>query len=1247
MNQISKKALPVRHVSIRVPWSDNGWQGYVCDNPAGNHACLALSRISENRKDDFEQSVAGKAWSDLSIDQLPPCADEHGAFMSERPYARRLNHPYANYEPSYRGFRTTTFEHPAFSAACIPYAWMLRGKVEGETEGDEGTALRYGIDFDPNREPELKSAGKTWVQERKNQIALLDTFFSALVPELSLCFFYAKATPLSEDPRRVIVGVGRVKRVDAHHEYEHATEDHPRSIIWERNVHHSVRPEFDDGFLLPYQKILELAERNEGFDPTPMVAFAPDESFEAFSYGTEHVTDDEAIASLMSVLRALEAIPAEVAFDVAGAIAWVNSELNRIWRMRGPFPGLGSALEAFGVSHGTLVAMEIERALRDESGEWKQDPWDLVEAALQDPFLLPGAARTYLGPNKLKLFKGLKKERRDLLMLLSRFSLSADQANRFFEVAERRLAKIEASDAELIANPYLLYEGDRRSSDPIRLSTIDRGVFAKESILEKYPLPGSEPVRESDDPRRVRALAIELLERCARDEGSTVMPKDELIRRIRDEAVEPKCNVTTDLVDFYADTLEAEIVEIEEEDHQINFQLVRLSKIGDVIRRYVVRRTEEAGRHDAQHDWRKLVDNAIIEPVADGDSRDEEGRKEKADALKEIYTSRLSVLVGPAGTGKTTLLRALKGIPDVASGGILLLAPTGKARVRLEQVTDVTGAQTIAQFLLKFRRYSVDTGRYFLRGAEDRSGSHETVIIDEASMLTEEQLAATIDALKGVKRFVLVGDTRQLPPIGAGRPFVDIAEYLRAKGRGFGELSIQQRQEAGEQRLDTLLASWFTDRRDDPDSDKVWDAIRNGAEESGVEFIQWETPSELNAALSERLETNFRANEDRFWFEKSIGGSEFKDHIYFHPKRDARPGAGESAEAWQILSPVWGRDWGVEALNDYIHRKYRGAAIERAMNSDHRQRRVPKPVGPQRIIYGDKVINVRNERRSSVYPEAGSIFYVANGEIGSVVGKFKGRNAKAVPKHLEVEFSTQKGHKYTYWRNTLEGEAGSPPLQLAYAITVHKSQGSEFSRVFLVLPRKSPVLSRELLYTAVTRHKSALTVLHQGDVNELKDYSSAENSEIARRLTNLFHAPKPILVKRGDASKLMEASLVHRTTTNDFVRSKSEVIVANILTDLGLEYTYEKRFVGYDGTSRFPDFTVEDDDTGQTILIEHLGMLNHPGYKSAWERKLEWYASNGVTTDGGRRAMLVITRDGADGSIDAAEINRQLAEVFG
>jgi ATP-dependent exoDNAse (exonuclease V) alpha subunit len=122
------------------------------------------------------------------------------------------------------------------------------------------------------------------------------------------------------------------------------------------------------------------------------------------------------------------------------------------------------------------------------------------------------------------------------------------------------------------------------------------------------------------------------------------------------------------------------------------------------------------------------------------------------------------VLIGAAGTGKTTLLKFLCHAAPVKQRGVLLLAPTGKARVRLQQATEVE-ARTLAQFL-RPHRYDETTQTYRVIGDVERSSSCKTVIVDEASMLTEDMLAALLDALSGVDRIVLVGDPSQLPPDG-------------------------------------------------------------------------------------------------------------------------------------------------------------------------------------------------------------------------------------------------------------------------------------------------------------------------------------------------------------------------------------------------------------------------------------------------------------------------------------------------
>src|SRR5206468_6195788 len=110
-------------------------------------------------------------------------------------------------------------------------------------------------------------------------------------------------------------------------------------------------------------------------------------------------------------------------------------------------------------------------------------------------------------------------------------------------------------------------------------------------------------------------------------------------------------------------------------------------------------------------DWRALLDQNLGRSVGSKDSR---ARHEKTAALRELAESRFSVLVGPAGSGKTKLLSALCSDLAIRDGGILLLAPTGKARVRLQTQVGLP-AQTLSQFLLRpFGRYEPTTGTYRL-----------------------------------------------------------------------------------------------------------------------------------------------------------------------------------------------------------------------------------------------------------------------------------------------------------------------------------------------------------------------------------------------------------------------------------------------------------------------------------------------------------------------------------------------------
>ncbi len=527
----------------------------------------------------------------------------------------------------------------------------------------------------------------------------------------------------------------------------------------------------------------------------------------------------------------------------------------------------------------------------------------------------------------------------------------------------------------------------------------------------------------------------------------------------------------------------------------------------------------------------------------------------------------------------------------------------------------------------------------------------QTVIIDEASMLTEEMLGALIQALKSVQRLILIGDSRQLPPIGAGRPFVDIIKYLAPEridrifprvGPGYAELTIRRRQ-AGEERDDLQLAEWFSGSSIGPGEDDIFEKVVNGRRGRYVRFVQWDSPEELREELISALveELGLDGPEDIKKFEESLGSKDWKGIRFFNL------GSAERSECWQILSPVRSGVSGVQDLNRIVHKQFRQGRIDasRALKG----RKYPKPMGPEEIVYGDKVINLVNtdpkmpwNRHRKVYPEKDRP-YIANGEIGMAIGFFWKKDLPDLRWKLEVEFSSQPNHKYDFTAKDF-GEESNPVLELAYALTVHKSQGSEFGTTILVLPNPCRLLSRELLYTALTRQKNRVVILHQGQRGDLRKYSSDDRSETARRLTNLFQAPSPIYID----GRFYEENLIHRTSRGEMVRSKSEVIIADRLSTLNVEYLYEKPLT-INGATKYPDFTIEDVETGRTFYWEHCGMLYVPSYRKRWEEKLEWYKNNGILLpeEGeGENGTLIVTSETARGGISSQEIERIIRTVI-
>lgn len=1255
-----KTCIPIRHLSARVPWHDAGWDGTVCRAPRLNSSCLALNRIGSTKDEASEERYAGRFLSDIPGEDAPPCFAERVNFLSPKPQQRMARHAYAKTSEHHKHISNTNFTHPAYSVAATPFGWLLKDRAWGDkwrggTIDSQAIAERYGIDSRPEYEPSEPNwlEYRPWIQGHANQKALLNAFFGALKPQKSLIFIYAKRTPLIDLDQWMIIGVGRITSIGDLQEWDYDPPKNPpiRSYLWERSICHSIRTDGSDGVLLPYHDLLNRCENDADLDPQDCIAFVPGEYRNQFSYASEHVTPGSAIAALMSVKEALTAYNEKFGGDFTTQLKWIDQRLGELWNLRGPYPGLGSVLCAMGVEYGYQLAYHCW----EQAGE-NGDPWPVLATFVENSKSLPKDLKAQV-TGFTDMWKFLASDRGakrlTLAKLLARFYLTFEQAVRWWDPAARNNAKLhfagkEISDAAILRNPYTLYECDRLQPEPIAFRTIDQGAFPEKQVANVHPIPAPSVMTGPVDGRRLRAATAAVLEDAA-DNGDTLLAREEIIARVKKLNLSPALPATEDQYEIHGDKLAPVITPCMLKNGKPAYQVDRLVVTREVIGSTVQKRVKMGSRLDVNIDWRAEIDREFQKTAAPKGSLEERGRNEKAAALTELAASRFSVLIGAAGTGKTTLLKFLCLAAPIKQRGVLLLAPTGKARVRLQQATGAE-ARTLAQFL-RPHRYNEITQTYCVIGDVERSASCKTVIVDESSMLTEDQLAALLDALRGVERIILVGDPSQLPPIGAGRPFVDIVKLLAPEkfpvnkprvAAGYAELTIGSRQK-GAQRQDLELAELFSGRPTGPGGDEIISQLAEGNCGQHLRICPWTSPSQLASLLpkviGEELDVDHNDLEKSFAL-RALGGTESGGYVYFNFRS-----SGPAADKWQVLSPIKGEAAGTLILNRLIQSSFRAETRKRAQQQDRRFAKVAAPLGGDGIIYGDKVINLGNHRRYQVWPEKDQdgnepLKYVANGEIGIVTGPFRKKGTRVRLDNLKVTLSSQPGYEYTYWSTDFNEDGRL--LELAYALTVHKAQGSEFDKVFVVLPNPCRILSRELLYTALTRQNSRLILFCQGEPHKLLDYRHM--SDAARRLTNLFEPPDPVQV----GQRIYDNKHIHRSKRGELMISKSEVSIANELASAGIEYEYERPYIGEDKTRRYPDFTIEDVDTGVTWFWEHLGMLGDAEYERKWRLKLAWYRKNNIKLDeegGGPNGRLVISTE--THGLDHVQIAKLIRKIKG
>lgn len=362
-------------------------------------------------------------------------------------------------------------------------------------------------------------------------------------------------------------------------------------------------------------------------------------------------------------------------------------------------------------------------------------------------------------------------------------------------------------------------------------------------------------------------------------------------------------------------------------------------------------------------------------------------------AVRASVGSKVSIVTGGPGVGKTTIIRALVEIFQARTGvhkiTVQLGAPTGRAAKRM---AESTGAP--AQTLHRLLKYNPQTNAFTYN--EERPLAGDVFIFDEMSMVDIRLMADLVVALPRRATLILVGDTDQLPSVGPGNVLRDL-------------IASQ-----------TIPTSQLTEIFRQDSSGLI---VRNA--------------HHVNAG--EPFET--RAGASDFYFVAQDDPAKALDLVLdFMVTRIPRHFHLEPLQDVQVLTPMRRNLLGAENLNAAIQKRLNGAG--------------PGVVrGGMEFRAGDRVMQLRNNYDKDVY----------NGDVGFV------QSVESAERTLVVLFD---GRPVEYRAADLD------ELTLAYATTIHKSQGSEYPAVIVLLHRQHyMMLQRNLLYTAITRGKKLVLVI--------------------------------------------------------------------------------------------------------------------------------------------------------------------------
>jgi len=383
-------------------------------------------------------------------------------------------------------------------------------------------------------------------------------------------------------------------------------------------------------------------------------------------------------------------------------------------------------------------------------------------------------------------------------------------------------------------------------------------------------------------------------------------------------------------------------------------------------------------------------------------------------AIETALSTSLTVITGGPGTGKTTLIRSLVTILQTQNLRFALCSPTGRAAQRLQETTGLP-ALTVHRLL----KYNGAADRFTFN--RENPLPVDLVLIDEVSMVDLHLMSQLLEALPRGAALILVGDSDQIPSVGAGnvlRSIIDSGKFNTVRLTDIFRQSEKSLIKYNAQRINAGQMPLMTPN---PETDFHYIAV----------------PSAMAArAKLHQLITHLLAKDDGI--------------------RDA----GQLREL-QILVPTNSGALGTQRLNE---------ELQKALN--------PSPSGEAIGVFhaGDKVMITQNNYTKDVY----------NGDIGFI------RRIDHEDQTLTVDFA--RGREVVFDFDELD------QLTLAYAISIHKSQGSEYRAVIIIIAKDHlPLAQRQLIYTAITRGKEQVFLVAEPEALQ----TAIESDETSHRWQGL------------------------------------------------------------------------------------------------------------------------------------------------